>query len=231
MLSFLKWFRKYDSTAVSDVGLARQDNQDAVYVDFSKHVFCVADGMGGGAAGELASRILCTEVSRCQFGWLSLEETAGVVDAAVRRANARIRQIVAEKGYASMGTAMAILLFNPNDPSQVAIGHVGDSRVYRRRSVKLQAMTRDHRKSAFSHLLTRAVGAADEVEVEWTQASVRKGDCWLVCTDGVHDMLPDSTINGILSRGGSASAIANRVSDAVRRAGARDNFTFCVVRT
>ena len=231
MLSFLRWFRKYDSEAVSDVGLARQDNQDAVCVDSSKHVFCVADGMGGGAAGGLASRILCEEVNRYKFDWQSLAAAAGVVDAAVRRANARIRQIAAEKGYSTMGTTMAILLFNPNDPSQVAIGHVGDSRVYRRRSAKLQAMTRDHRKSAFSHLLTRAVGAADEVEVEWTQASVWKGDCWLVCTDGVHDMLPDSTINGILSRGGSASSIAKRISDAVRRAGARDNFTFCVVRT
>jgi len=231
MWSIREWFRRYDCASVSDTGLVRADNQDSFFVDPSRHVFCVADGMGGGAAGATASRILCEEVSRCRFGGLSPAEAAGTVDAAVGRANGRIRQIIATKGYAAMGTTMAVLLFCPDEPGLVAIGHVGDSRVYRKRGGVLKALTRDHRKSAFSHLLTRAVGMPDAFEVEWTQASVWKGDLWLVCTDGVHDMLPDSTISGILAHGGRTAAIAGRIAEAVRRAGARDNYTFCVIRT
>lgn len=231
MFPFLSLFRRYDCASVTDAGLVRSDNQDSVYVDDSRHVFCVADGLGGGEDGALASRIVCREVGLCQTDGMALAEVAGVYDEALRRANARIRQVAEREGYGTMGSTVAMLVFNPDDPSQVAIGHVGDSRVYRRRGLKLKQMTADHRKSAYSHILTRAVGMMETLEVEWTQATVEKGDAWLVCTDGVHDMLPEATLNGIFSRGGDASAVAERISEAVRRAGARDNFTFCVIRT
>lgn len=231
MFPFLRWFTRFDCASVCDTGLVRQDNQDSLLADEPRRLFCVADGMGGGQDGGLASRILCSEVSRCPFAGLSLAEAAGAVGEAVGRANARIRRVAATEGYAQMATTMALLLFNPNSRDGAAIGHVGDSRVYRRRGSLFKPMTRDHRKSAYSHLLTRAVGAEDSVEVEWIQASVWKGDIWLVCTDGVHDMLPDSTLNGLLARGGSARDMAARIADAVRRAGARDNFSFCVIRT
>jgi len=215
--------------AISDAGLARMDNQDSHFADRARGIYCVADGMGGIGGGALASSILCGEVSKAHVSGKTLEEAAGAVDEAMSCANAKIIECARRSGCQGMGTTAAVLLFDPAGTQRAAIGYVGDSRVYRRRGVKFKQLTHDHRKSHYSHLLTRAVGMGGDFSVDWVQATVKKGDVWVLCTDGVHDMLADSTINGILSHGGSPDEIAARIDSAVRRGGALDNYTIIVV--
>jgi len=229
MFGFFRRFVRFDIAFASEAGLARADNQDCLFVDGGHKVFCVADGMGGGEGGAIASRLVCEEVARSTTVH-DFVQRISAADAGIQRANQRIRARAANLGFGKMGTTIATLLIDPSDGSQAAIGHVGDTRVYRRRAHVLERLTEDHRKSPLSHFLTRAVGAEEQVRVEWLHASVRKGDVWLICCDGVHDMLPDSTINGILARGGTAKELVARLSDAVLRAGARDNYTLVVVK-
>lgn len=221
--------RHLEVAAVSDAGLVRTDNQDCLFVDGGHRVFCVADGMGGAEGGALASRMVCEAVAGCTAAH-DFVQRIKAADAAIGAANARILAHAREHGLEKMGTTVALILFDPSDLAQAAIGHAGDTRVYRRRGPKLERLTADHRKSAYSHFLTKAVGVQPTVEPDWLHASVKRGDIWLVCCDGVHDMLPDSTINGILARGGSAREMADRLSEAVRRAGALDNYTFILIR-
>lgn len=218
-----------DVASVSEKGAVRSDNQDACFVDKTKTILCVADGMGGGQGGSIASRIVCEEVAKAEHAREFKVRIEAVADA-FQRANVDIRRQAEQFGYKEMGTTVAVMLFDPTTNQEVAIGHVGDTRVYRRRKCKLERMTQDHRKSPLSHFLTRAIGVAPSVEADWLHASVRKGDVWLICCDGVHDMLPDSTINGILAQGGDAKEMADRLGKAVCRAGARDNYTLIVAK-
>lgn len=221
---------KIDSRTICDRGLARGDNQDCVFEDAGNGLFCVADGMGGGEAGAVASRIVCEEVYG-QGEWTSFDAQVLAADSAVIRANQRIRDYAAAHGFDRMGSTVAALLIDVNDPTRAAIVHVGDSRVYRRRGIRLERLTEDHRVTAYSHLLTKAVGGADVLEPDWMRASVQKGDVWVVCSDGVHEMIPESTINALIAHGGSASDIAERIEKSVRNAGARDNYSVIVVKT
>lgn len=220
---------KIESRSICDRGLARTDNQDHLLEKPGLGLFCVADGMGGGESGGVASGMVCEEIGGLANG---LDFSRGIVaiDDAILRANGRIRAYAAERGIARMGTTVAALLMDRREPARVAIANVGDSRVYRRRGIRLERMTQDQRASEYSHLLTQAVGAVDRVKAEWLYASAQHGDIWLLCSDGVHEMLPDSTINALIAHGGSASDIAERIEASVRRAGARDNYSIIVVK-
>ena len=221
---------KIECRSICDRGLARNDNQDCVFASEGASLFCVADGMGGAEGGALASRIVCRCMEVVPAGG-DFERRILAVDRAILAANAEVRRRAAELGFERMGSTAAVLLVDPAVPARAAIANVGDSRVYRRRGIRLECLTEDHRNGAYSHLLTKAVGAADSLEPDWVHASVCKGDVWLVCSDGVHEMVPDSTINALIARGGTASEIAARIEDCVRRAGARDNYSIVVVRT
>ena len=228
--SFGKKKLKIESRSICDRGLARNDNQDCVFEDAKRCLFCVADGMGGGEAGAVASRTVCDEVGGVAAG-LDFEHRIEAVDSAILQANAKVRQYAVERGFAQMGSTVAALLIDPTEPAQAAIVNVGDSRVYRRRGIRLERMTEDHRNTAYSHLLTRAVGGCETLQTDWHNASVQKGDVWILCSDGVHEMIPDSTINALVAYGGSASDIAERIEKSVRKAGAQDNYSIVVVRT
>lgn len=219
-----------ESRSICDRGLARQDNQDCLVDDPGRGLFCVADGMGGAAAGDVASRLVCEGLRKVPLPD-DPEGRMRVLNASIDAANAQIGAYARAHEFARMGSTLALLLIGRKSPHEALIANIGDSRVYRRRGIKLERMTEDHRSSAFSHLLTRALGVAETVQTDWYHASVCKGDVWLVCSDGVHEMLPDSTINALIARGGSASDIAERIEQSVRRAGARDNYSIVVART
>lgn len=229
MFGFLRKLFGFEVASASDAGLVRSDNQDCLLVDNAQRVYCVADGMGGGEGGAIASKLVCDAIGR-SAGGKDLSGRVCAIDAAIGRANVDIQERAANLGYSGMGTTVAVLAFDIADGNRVAIGHVGDTRVYVRRGHKLLRLTEDHRKSPLSHFLTRAVGVSTDLHVEWKIESVRSGDVWLICCDGVHDMLPDSTINGIMAKGGDAKTIVDRLSDAVRRAGARDNFSMILLK-
>ena len=235
----------------SERGLVRKDNQDALFVDKAKTVFCVADGMGGGSEGATASRFVCEEVEKAVEGAQGLAARMEAVEAAVVAANARIRSYAAEKGFKQMGSTVAALLVDPKDGRRAAICHVGDSRIYRVRRGSAELLTHDHtiggqlsafatgeqaaglrsRSNPLAHVLTRAIGVEVNVAGEWRKIDVAEGDRYLVCSDGVHDVIADSLIGEILTMERDLGAASKRLDDEIVRNGAPDNYTFAMVET
>lgn len=232
LLGILDFFRQKDGVdgfSLTDSGLVRSDNQDAYFVASDFSIICVADGMGGGKGGEVASRFVCEEVARVEK-LKTFSERLKEIDLAIQRANSRVREFAEEHSFASMGSTAAILLRDNGQPARGVIAWIGDSRVYRRRNRTLIALTTDHRKSMLSHFLTRAISGGTAAVAEWKEIDFRKGDVYFVCSDGVHDMLPDSTINALILKGGTAKEMVERIGEAVRRAGARDNYTISLLK-
>lgn len=225
-------------------GLVRRENEDSVLCLGEHALFAVADGMGGGEEGGLASRIVCEEIKR---GVASsdfprrIDEVAG----AVARANARIFEYAKNRGIRQMGSTVALLAL---DGGRCAIGSVGDSRVYRLRNGKAVQLTRDHsvgvelaervgasagrrfalRSNPLAHILTRAVGTEPSVEIEWRKIDVRPDDRFLICSDGIHDVIGTDELGRILSVD-DLPAAASALDREVLRCGAPDNYSFVIV--
>lgn len=250
------WFFRRKKTvfvaaSCSEKGLVRAENQDSTLIDEAAGLFAVADGMGGGAEGALASKWVCEsldEVAKAKVS-LSLGERMELVGEMIRRANRRIRMRAAECGHKAMGTTVALMLADQGDLSQAKVCHAGDSRVYRLRGGTLQPLTRDHtvgcelsraaeakghssgivsRRNPLSHVLTRAVGTEDLLRLEWLDIGLERGDRFLLCTDGVHDVMEDADLRAALPGGTPAEAVA-RISEKVVERGAPDNFSILCV--
>ncbi|MEO7853913.1 MAG: protein phosphatase 2C domain-containing protein, partial [Rubrivivax sp.] len=200
----------------TDTGRARSNNEDSVALDASSSLAVLADGMGGYNAGEVASG-MATGFIKTELGRWLVEAGANATDSEVRRAmdicvdnanRAIFNAANANPQYAGMGTTLVVALFRG---TRVLVGHVGDSRAYRLRSGRLMQMTRDHsllqeqidaglitaEQAAFSankNLVTRAVGVEDTVLLETHQHDVLPGDVYVLCSDGLTDMLDDETI-------------------------------------
>ena len=232
----------------SETGLVRKDNQDSLFVDGTKTVFCVADGMGGGSDGATASRFVCEEVEKIADAEMFFRRLKAV-DAAIAAANDRIRDYASERGFKQMGSTLAVLLTDPDDGRRAAICHVGDSRIYRVRHGSVELLTKDHtiggqlsafatgdqaaglksRANPLAHILTRAIGAAGKVEGEWRKIDLADGDRYLVCSDGVHDVVADSLIGEILTVECDLESASKRLGDEIVRNGAPDNYTYAIV--
>jgi len=244
--------RRKNLTAVcvtaSERGLVRRDNQDNVFVDEMKTVFCVADGMGGGAEGATASRFVCEALAKVA----AAENLVGrmeTVDIAIREANDRIRTYAKERDFKQMGSTVAVLLFDPTNARRGAICHVGDTRIYRVRRGVAELLTKDHtiggqlsefargqqaadlksRTNPLAHVLTRVIGVDEKVSGDWRKVDIEEGDVFLVCSDGVHDVVADSLIGEILSVEPDLAAASRRMREEIVRNGAPDNFTYVIV--
>ena len=186
MIEFLKKLLSDDGKSVpldcastSETGLVRAENQDSVLVREDADVYCVADGMGGGDGGAVASALMFRAVDKEVVSSLDLQGRMKAMAAAVHEANAEIQDYALKAGYRQMATTVAMMALRLDDEPTAVIGHVGDSRVYRCRAGKLSALTADHtvaaeinRRSAaagkdevvtgrLTHVLTRAVGIGD----------------------------------------------------------------------
>ncbi len=238
--------------AAMDTGRARTNNEDAVAVDVDVSLAVLADGMGGYNAGEVASQMvtnfILTELGR----WLR-EASSQASDAEVRRAmdicvdnanRAIFNAANANPHYAGMGTTLVVAVFRDN---RLMLGHVGDSRCYRLRAGRLQQITRDHsllqeqidaglitpEQAAFSankNLVTRAVGVEDTVLLETHQHEVLPGDEFLMCSDGLSDMLDDMGIAQLMQTPDGLEARAHALIDAANDAGGKDNISVVLVR-
>ena len=248
------WFKKerlvFDIATVSDRGLARPDNQDHILSRPDLRVFAVADGMGGGQGGALASSIFCHVLASKVKAGMSFSARVSAVSAAFTQANLDIRQAARDAGYEQMATTGSVLLLDENSKTAL-IGYLGDSRIYCYRNNQLTCLTRDHtlaselrsqsgevtrnatidRKSAIGHVLTRALGAVLKIEPDWSRLSFKPGDAFLLCSDGVTDMLRDVNIALVFNLGQSAEDILKRLELAVRNAGALDNYSMIVIKT
>ena len=242
-----------DSAAVSERGLVRTDNQDHFMVHRGRLAYCVADGMGGGDGGAKASEIVCRSVGNAVSQRVDFPERVKRIHEALAAANAEVRDYAAKAGFSKqMASTAAVLAIDADHGDQAVIGYVGDSRVYRFREGQLQQISKDHtigrelsqhttnravaaglkgRNLAISHMLTRAVGVLPEVAPEWRKIDVRKGDAFLVCSDGVYDMVADEGLRAALEEGGAAREIVARIEARVVAAGAADNYSLVVVRT
>jgi protein phosphatase len=238
--------------AAVDAGRARSNNEDSVAIDADAGLAVLADGMGGYNAGEVASQMatsfICSELGR----WLR-EASAQAGDADVRRAmdicvdnanRAIFNAANSNPQYAGMGTTLVVALFRD---TRLLVGHVGDSRAYRLRGGRMQQITRDHsllqeqidaglitpEQAAFSankNLVTRAVGVEDTVLLETHQHDVMPGDLYLLCSDGLSDMLDDGAIAQILQSQESLDATCRALIDAANDAGGKDNISVILVR-
>ncbi len=238
--------------AAVDPGRARSNNEDSVATDAEVSLAVLADGMGGYNAGEVASH-MATEFIRTELGRWLREASSQASDAEVRRAmdicvdNANRAIFDAANSnpqYAGMGTTLVVAVFREN---RLLLGHVGDSRCYRLRDGRLQQITRDHsllqeqidaglitlEQAAFSankNLVTRAVGVEDTVLLETHQHESLPGDLYLMCSDGLSDMLDDAAIAQVLLSHDSLDSSSQALIDAANDAGGKDNISVVLVR-
>jgi protein phosphatase len=213
---------------LSDVGRKRTHNEDAYLLLPEEHLFCVADGMGGHASGEVAARIAVEEMAEFyrmtgrdeDATWPFKLDPARTYDdnrllAGVKLANLRIfERAAADQGLKRMGTTMVAVAF-PRGEDTAVVGHVGDSRAYLLRGGALRQLTEDHsllndyKKSraltpeeieAFPHknVIVRALGMAEVVQVDVSRLPLEDGDVILLCSDGLSGMVPDEGIAEIL---------------------------------
>ena len=236
----------------TDTGRARSNNEDSVAIDEWSSLVVLADGMGGYNAGEVASS-MATSFIKSELGrWLS--EAAGTAtDTDVRRAmeicvdnanRAIINAANSNPRYAGMGTTLVVGVFRE---TRLLLGHVGDSRCYRMRAGRLTQITHDHsllqeqidaglitaEQAAFSankNLVTRAVGVEDTVLLETHQHDVLPGDVYVLCSDGLTDMLDDETIAQLLQRCELLPEAATALIDAANDAGGKDNISVVLAR-
>ena len=238
--------------AAVDPGRARSNNEDSVATDDGVSLAVLADGMGGYNAGEVASNMATTFI-RTELGRWLREASAQASDAEVRRAmdicvdnanRAIFNAANSNPQYAGMGTTLVVAVFRD---SRVLMGHVGDSRCYRLREGRLQQITRDHsllqeqidaglitpEQAAFSankNLVTRAVGVEDTVLLETHQHDVLPGDLFLMCSDGLSDMLDDDSIAQVLQEHDSLDSATRALIDAANDAGGKDNISVILGR-
>lgn len=223
----------------TDAGRVRDHNEDAYLA--KPPVYAVADGMGGHAAGEVASRLAIESLSRA-----SLDAGGGrqAIRTALIEANRLVFDTANEDGGSrGMGSTCALLLFRDG---VAHIGHVGDSRIYRLREHVLMQLTRDHTvvgemvdkglldPSAATvdenrGYLTRALGGAGTVEPDVQSVEVLAGDRYLLCSDGLSTMIDHGEIEGILNSTVDPQQAADELVAAANAAGGEDNITALVV--
>ena len=234
--SFLKCY------AFSDTGLVRKNNEDNYLALAEDGFFAVMDGMGGGDAGEVASQLIRNTLATSMDG--TANESPGerkyCVQQALHKANTAIRAYAEMHHYGSMGSTVVSILFNPWNPDQASVCHVGDSRLYCLRYGELFLITQDHtvgnemlqKKQKIDklsprllHVLTRVVGGTPQLHPQWTDISVCPGDVYMLCSDGVWGMLDDATIEAIMASSNNPLTITEQFRQYVLAAGADDNFT------
>jgi len=239
-------------------GMVRAHNEDSVTYDASSGLVVLADGMGGYNAGEVASGIavsvLATEARHYlekhrpeEMDAFSGEDVAVVVlrDNVLKANSSIFHAAQSQPQYAGMGTTIVTALFYDN---RVAVAHVGDSRMYRLRGEIFESVTRDHsllqeqidsgmisvadaRLSKNKNLVTRAVGIDAEVEPEVHVYDVQMGDIYLLCSDGLNDMVADDEIgDAVLAFRANLSKAATQLIQMANDNGGRDNVSVILVK-
>jgi protein phosphatase len=231
----------------SDQGRSRTSNEDSFKASGAKSIFVVADGMGGHAAGEVASQIAVSTVEDLMGRPEDAEDGADEVllDAA-QGANARVYASQNDNPeLAGMGSTLTALTFRDG---QYFIAHVGDSRAYRLRDGALEQLTRDHslvwqlyesgvlRKEDLSshpqkNLITRSVGPHPRIEIDLERGDVREGDIFLLCSDGLTDVVSDLRLHAVLTDPNrTPQQMCDTLVQLANDAGGPDNITAVIVR-
>ncbi len=220
------------AAGLSDLGQVRANNEDSSFVDPQGRLFLVADGMGGHAGGEVASDIVARAAAAAAAGAGGWADPARELEAMLERADAEVRLRASGALHGMGSTAVALYLRD----GRAWIAHTGDSRAYRWRAGRLDRLTVDHTpemelglQGSRSGLLTRAIGIGDDPACDLDEADAAPGDRFLLCSDGLTDMVGDLRIAGVLASGQEPTAMARDLIEAANAAGGRDNVTAVVV--
>lgn len=236
---------------LSDIGLVRQNNEDFWMALPSIDFYVLADGMGGHRAGEVAAKeavqTLCRLVnmhfsSREQF---TLEEAHGIIQIAIEEANNIVYQMGrAHQELRGMGTTLCCLYFHPKG---LIYANVGDSRIYRFRGHQLEQLTKDHsllremvdlgqiseNQSSdflFKNIITKAVGTEAHVEPSVHITDVQDQDIYIMCTDGLSDMMNHLQIEDILNHATSVQSCTKKLIAQAKKQGGYDNITVVTMK-
>ncbi|MBR5219162.1 MAG: Stp1/IreP family PP2C-type Ser/Thr phosphatase [Clostridia bacterium] len=238
-----------DFYGATDKGVKRIENQDSFYVaKKAPYVFIVCDGMGGHAAGNVASSSAAESV----YKYVSMHSSFDMTDqkaelllgGAMEYANNIVhsRSLLSSK-YAGMGTTADVCFLNVDT---LYISHVGDSRVYLMREGELIRLTEDHtlvnkllregeitekqaEKHPDRHMLTQALGTEEKIEYDFIKQQICEGDIILMCTDGLTNMVSEDTIK-VLLISGSAEQAVNQLIEKANKNGGADNVTAVVIK-
>ncbi len=233
-------------------GLARENNEDSVAIDDTTQLTVLADGMGGYNAGEVASGMATTFIKSELSRWLSqagkqvaAKDVRRALEICVDNANRSIFNAAnSNPHYVGMGTTLVVGVFQD---TRLMVGHIGDSRCYRLRGQEFSQITKDHSllqeqldaglitpdqaaASNNKNLVTRALGVEDAVQTEVNEFRVERGDLYLLCSDGLSDMVGDEQIATILLQDPSLASVSQKLIDAANAAGGRDNISVLLVK-
>jgi len=244
---------------LSDVGRKREHNEDSFAVIPEDNLFLVADGMGGHAAGEVASRIAVNAIADfiastrkdAEITWpyeydTNLSVASNRLKTAIRLANQRILDTIAERrDLEGMGTTLVSVLLSDG---VACVGHVGDSRSYLVRGGELSQVTGDHSwvneqvklgfltkedavRHPFRNVVTRALGSKEDVQVDISEKPLQKDDTILLCSDGLNTMVDDKTILDLVQRSnGDVETAARNLIAKANEGGGEDNVTVILMR-
>ena len=241
----------YQFCAQTDPGRTRDNNEDSVAFEEAAKVAVLADGMGGYNAGEIASGMATAFIKSELSRWLTeagptaqAKEVRRAMEICVDNANMAIfNSANANAAYAGMGTTLVVGVFRDD---RLFLGHIGDSRCYRLRAGVLSQITKDHSllqeqidaglisleqaaTSSIKNLVTRALGVEDAVALDVNEHVVEPGDLYLMCSDGLSDMVADELIARIVSEGATLDQKADLLISAANENGGRDNISVLMV--
>jgi protein phosphatase len=239
-----------ESVALTDIGKRRKFNQDCVHATREKignlpNIFIVADGMGGHNGGELASQ-WTIEVILSEIATIKAKTPEEILGQAIQAANDEIRRMANDNANLyGMGTTIVAATI---DGENLQIANVGDSRLYvaNPKRKTFRQVTRDHslveemvrrgqmakelaRNHPDKHVITRAVGAKDKVEIDFFHEMLKMGELALLCSDGLSNMLEDEEISQILFGDGSIDKKARELIKAANDNGGKDNIAVVIV--
>lgn len=223
--------------ARTDIGLLREGNEDSGYA--GPYLLAIADGMGGHAAGEIASQAAIDELTQADRPPSDVDPR-DVLAAAVTAANHRLRQLATDDpAREGMGTTVSSLLW---DGSRLAVGHIGDSRAYRMRDGSLIQITHDHtfvqslvddgritaqdaREHPARSIVTKVLQGQEVIDPDYFLIDVEAGDRLLICSDGLSDFVSDSAIKTVLTMSAMLDNAADQLIELALAAGGPDNVT------
>jgi len=244
--------------AKTDVGMKRTHNEDYFALIEDEQLFVVADGMGGHASGEVASKMAAETINEFyqhtkdeDATWpYKMDRSMSYIEnrmvCGIKLANNRIFHAAAKDiRYKGMGTTIVLAQVNGE---KIYVAHVGDSRCYRVREGKIEAITRDHslledykeakpdmteeeeRNFPHKNVITRALGMRDSVQVDITPHQIQDGDIYLMCSDGLSGMVEEAKIGDLVHNAKNLEQAVAELVDHANRAGGTDNITTLVLQ-
>ena len=250
---------KIRASGLSDIGLQRDSNEDSFAVDDSIGVYIVADGMGGHLAGEVASNVAVKIIQKNVSYWITnnshedelfdfpdstLSRRGNYISSSIKLANRVINEMAEEyTEYKGMGTTIVVLAVMP---SLVIAANVGDSTIYLIRENTIELLSKMHNLvaeqlemgliskeeaeiSPLRHVLTRNLGSSDTVDADVFEIEPMNNDCFLLCTDGLTDLVSDDEILRIVENGHNPDEICQQLVSEANKMGGKDNITVSLI--